>query len=105
MTRSSSKGLDPNQANPYLDHVRSIRLLERIQHSNFHNIRFTDLIRLARDHGLTEVRHRGSHHILIHPDVGTPLNLQEVSGMAKPYQVRQFRDLVVLYNLLLGEKP
>jgi hypothetical protein len=31
------------------------------------------------------------------------LNLQEVRGKAKPYQIRQFLRLVEKYNLELGE--
>jgi len=50
-------------------------------------------------------RPRGSHHIFIHPEVPELLNLQEVRGEAKPYQIRQFLRLVERYALSLeGER-
>jgi predicted RNA binding protein YcfA (HicA-like mRNA interferase family) len=48
-------------------------------------------------------RKRGSHHIYVHPSASELLNLQEVGGKAKPYQIRQFLKLVEKYNLELGE--
>jgi hypothetical protein len=36
---------------------------------------------------------------MVHPDVPQPLNLQEVGGKAKPYQVRQFVRLVEEHDL------
>jgi hypothetical protein len=53
--------------------------------------------------GFQLARINGSHHILIHKDVPQPLNLQEVDGQAKPYQVRQFLRIVEENNLTLGE--
>jgi hypothetical protein len=46
----------------------------------------------------------GSHHIFVHPDVPSPLNLQSVDGQAKPYQVRQLLRLVERYALTLESK-
>ena len=45
---------------------------------------------------------KGRSHILIHPAVPEPLNLQSVQGQAKPYQVRQLVQIVERYNLHLG---
>ncbi|MCI0427593.1 MAG: hypothetical protein L0Z46_06225 [Nitrospiraceae bacterium] len=42
---------------------------------------------------------RGSHHVFAHPTLRELVNLQEVGGKAKPYQVRQLLDLVERYNL------
>ena len=39
---------------------------------------------------------KGSHHILIHPAVRELLNLQNVRGQAKPYEVKQLAQLVEL---------
>jgi predicted RNA binding protein YcfA (HicA-like mRNA interferase family) len=58
------------------------------------NFPFHDLLSLARAFGFELSRVSGSHHILVHPDVNRPLNLQEVNGKAKPYQIRQFIRLV-----------
>jgi hypothetical protein len=44
-----------------------------------------------------------SHHIYVHPAVDELVNLQNVAGQAKAYQVRQFLRLVERYNLTLGE--
>jgi predicted RNA binding protein YcfA (HicA-like mRNA interferase family) len=44
----------------------------------------------------------GSHHIFARQDVRELVNLQDVGGKAKPYQVRQLLDLVERYNLSLG---
>jgi len=39
-------------------------------------------------------RDSGSHHIYVHSEVPELINLQEVDGQAKPYQVRQVMRLV-----------
>jgi predicted RNA binding protein YcfA (HicA-like mRNA interferase family) len=41
----------------------------------------------------------GSHHIFVHSAVPELVNLQDVDGKAKPYQIRQFLKLVEKYNL------
>ena len=46
----------------------------------------------------------GSHHIFAHPKVRELVNLQDVNGQAKPYQIRQFMQLVEQYNLELGDE-
>ncbi|PYJ84705.1 MAG: hypothetical protein DME22_11765 [Verrucomicrobia bacterium] len=45
----------------------------------------------------------GSHHIFTHPRIPELVNLQDVRGQAKPYQVRQFMKLVERYNLQLED--
>jgi len=66
------------------------------------NIPFGDLCALLRRLGFTE-RTRGDHHIFTMDDVEEILNLQPWSGKAKPYQVRQVRDMILKYNRQLGE--
>lgn len=68
------------------------------------NIRFADAVALARAFGFAEVRTKGGHHILAHPGIQELVNLQEVHGKAKPYQVRQLLQLVERYNLGLGDE-
>ena len=68
------------------------------------NVRFTDLVWMAEGMGFHLDRTRGSHHIFVHPGVPSPLNLQNVNGEAKPYQVKQFLKLVEEYNLILSEE-
>jgi HicA toxin of bacterial toxin-antitoxin, len=69
------------------------------------NLPFHDFLQLARAFGFQLARTNGSHHILIHDDVREPLNLQEVEGKAKPYQVRQFLRIVEDNDLTLGNEP
>jgi len=78
------------------------KLLMRIM-SRPANTRFADLVSVIEGFGFRLSRMSGSHHIYVHPDVPEPLNLQEVDGKAKPYQIRQFLRLVELYDLKLGE--
>jgi len=58
---------------------------------------------LAEAFGFRASRVRGSHHILAHPNVRELVNLQEVRGKVKPYQVKQLMELVERYNLELKE--
>jgi len=39
----------------------------------------------------------------VHPNLPELLNLQNVRGKAKPYQVRQFQQLVETHNLQMSE--
>ena len=66
------------------------------------NLRFEEACSLARAFGFHLSRVRGSHHIFAHPSVRELVNLQEVKGKAKPYQVKQLLALVDGYNLSLG---
>jgi predicted RNA binding protein YcfA (HicA-like mRNA interferase family) len=65
------------------------------------NVRFDDFCRLVESFGFSLDRVSGSHHIYLHPDVDELVNLQEVGGEAKPYQVRQFLKLVERHDLTL----
>lgn len=57
---------------------------------------------LVEAFGFRQPRQRGSHHIFVHPNTRELVNIQDVTGMTKPYQVRQFLKLVERYNLRLG---
>jgi predicted RNA binding protein YcfA (HicA-like mRNA interferase family) len=70
------------------------------------NIPFADMCRLVKAFGFRLSRITGSHHIFVHPGIPEIVNLQEVDGKAKPYQIRQFLKLVEEYNLTLeGDAP
>ncbi len=62
------------------------------------NIRFSDLRSLLGGLGFAE-RVKGSHHIFTHAGVAEILNLQPKGSLAKPYQVKQVRKLLVRYKL------
>jgi hypothetical protein len=69
------------------------RILWRVlQGSSDANIRFSDLRALLLRLGFEE-RIKGSHHI------GEILNLQPRKALAKPYQVKQVRKILVRYKL------
>lgn len=84
--------------------TRVQELLQRAIH-NPASLRFDEMVRLAEAFGFRWSRQRGSHHIFAHTRVRELVNLQDVKGMAKPYQVRQFLKLVERYDLELGGEP
>jgi hypothetical protein len=61
-------------------------------------IRFADLRALLLRLGFAE-RIKGSHHIFTRDGVAEILNLQPNGSMAKPYQVKQVRRVLVHYKL------
>jgi predicted RNA binding protein YcfA (HicA-like mRNA interferase family) len=79
--------------------MRPRKLLRRIASGNYANVRFGDLTRLVEACGFELVRVSGSHHMFAHPDIPSLVNLQEVAGTAKPYQVRQVLRLLERYDL------
>jgi predicted RNA binding protein YcfA (HicA-like mRNA interferase family) len=64
------------------------------------NISFADTCNLLRKLGFDE-RIRGGHHIFTKDNVEEILNLQPKGSKAKPYQVKQIRDLVLHYKFTL----
>jgi predicted RNA binding protein YcfA (HicA-like mRNA interferase family) len=62
------------------------------------NIKFGELCNLLKKLGFQE-RVRSSHHIFRKEGVAEKINLQEDSSKAKPYQVRQVRNVIVKYKL------
>ena len=67
------------------------------------NLRFAEMTTLVEAFGFRFSRVSGSHHIYAHPDIPMLVNLQNVHGKAKPYQVHQFLRLVERYNLSLKD--
>ena len=80
------------------------KLIERLAQGHLHNVPFSDLVRLITGFNFILVRRSGNHYIFCHPDISELVNLQEVRGEAKPYQIRQFLRLVEKYNIKLTEK-
>jgi predicted RNA binding protein YcfA (HicA-like mRNA interferase family) len=62
------------------------------------NINFEDMRQLLNGLGFDE-RTRGSHHIYTKSDVVEIINLQPKGSKAKPYQVKQVRNLILKYKL------
>ena len=55
------------------------------------NVAFADFCALLDALGFSHLRTAGSHRIYTHPDVSELVNVQDVGGEAKPYQIRQVK--------------
>ncbi|ESS73929.1 hypothetical protein MGMO_8c00660 [Methyloglobulus morosus KoM1] len=64
------------------------------------NVTFSELKQLLLLLGFQE-RIRGDHHIFSKEGVVEIINLQPLGAMAKPYQVKQVRQIIVRYRLEL----
>ena len=73
-----------------------IKLLSANADQNFD---FHDLIRILEATGFSE-RIKGSHHIFTKENVEEIINLQPRGNKAKPYQVKQVRELLLKYKLI-----
>jgi len=80
------------------------RLLRRLLDGHLQNIRFRDLRDLVEGFGFRLTRISGSHHIFEHSNITELVNLQEVGGEGKPYQIRQFLRLIERYDLRLEDE-
>lgn len=76
------------------------KLLHRIA-NNPKSARFSEVVVLLEAFGFRSSQVSGSHHIYTHDRVPRPVNIQNVHGDAKPYQVRQMLKIVERYNLTL----
>ena len=71
------------------------KLLFANSDKNFH---FEDLVKILTSLGF-ELRINGSHHIFTKENVAEIINIQPLNANAKPYQVKQVRELIVKYKL------
>lgn len=78
------------------------KLLQKILDGS-KNVRFQDMLVLVQAFGFRLSRVSGSHHIFTHPGIPELVNLQEVHGQAKPYQIKQFLKLVERHNLVMED--
>jgi predicted RNA binding protein YcfA (HicA-like mRNA interferase family) len=67
-------------------------------------IKFRDFQRLLGGRGFRLDRIRGSHQIYVHPKVARAFSVQPVGDEAKPFQVRQLRDMIREFHLKLDEE-
>jgi hypothetical protein len=75
------------------------KILDRVlRGSSDTNIPFSELCQLLRNLGFDE-RIRGSHHIFTKDGIEEILNLQPRGPKAKPYQVKQMRNVFLKYKL------
>jgi len=66
------------------------------------NLSFSDVCGLLRSLGFQE-RTKGSHHIFSREGIEEILNLQPRGSDAKPYQVKQVRNVILKHRLGGGE--
>ena len=79
--------------------MSSARTLQRVlRGTSDASIRFDELRQLLKRLGFAE-RIRGDHHIFTREGVDEILNLQPRGSLAKAYQVRQVRNVIVRYRL------
>lgn len=78
--------------------MKKEKLLRKII-SGMKNVSFNDMVKLIEAYEFHLDRVSGSHHIFVHPEVSELVNIQNVKGKAKPYQIKQFLSLVEKYNL------
>ncbi len=62
------------------------------------NIDFSDLMKLLKNAGF-RLRVKGDHHIYTKDGIVEIINIQPKGAKAKPYQVRQIRNIFVKYQL------
>jgi len=75
------------------------KVLERIlRGTSDANIGFMEMCNLLRRLGFQE-RVKGSHHVFHRSDVAEILNIQPRGSQAKPYQVKQVRQIILRYGL------
>ena len=78
--------------------MKKLKLLKRAL-AGSRNFQFDELVTLVEAFGFRRSRTQGSHQIFTHPGIPELLNLQNVNGEAKPYQIRQFLTLLQKYHL------
>jgi len=66
------------------------------------NIDFDELRRLLTHLGFIE-RVGGSHRVFVKAGVEDLVNIQREGRLAKPYQVRQVRNVITTYGLVVEE--
>lgn len=79
------------------------RILKRVISDQGH-ISFRDFQKLLLKLGFRLDRTRGSHHIYVHPLGTRPLSVQPIGNEAKPFQVRQLRDMIAEFGLSLEDE-
>ena len=64
---------------------------------------FAEFERLLEAYGFRHLRTSGSHHIYARDGVADQLSVQPQGKHAKPYQMRQFRTIILQHALRLDD--
>ena len=78
------------------------KLLQKIINSQ-KNVNYNDFILIVEAFGFLCTRAEGSHTIFKNSMISELINVQNVKGQAKPYQIKQFLSIVEKYNLKMEE--
>jgi len=73
--------------------------------NNPKNVKFKNFVTVVEAFGFRRTRGEGSHNIFKNDLADELINIQNVNGQAKPYQIKQFFSLIEKYNLKMEEKP
>ncbi len=74
-------------------------LLKLLSGNSDRNFAFNDLLILLKRADF-KFRIKGSHHIFYKDGITEIINLQSQNGKAKPYQVKQVREIFIKYKLI-----
>ncbi len=77
------------------------KLLIKLVQGNYKNISFKEFQYLIEKYGFKLDRVSGSHHIYTYPGIPDIINIQNIKGEAKPYQIKQVLKIIEKYNLEL----
>lgn len=78
------------------------KMLKQILNSQ-KNVKYNDFVIILEAFGFFCARTEGSHNIFKNAVIAEIINIQNVKGEAKPYQIKQFFSLVEKYNLEMEE--
>ena len=79
-------------------------LWERLLAGDLRNVGFAEFCRLIEAFGFELRRISGSHHIYRYKKVPRPLSLQPRNREAKPYQIKQFLEMVEEFGLTMERR-
>ena len=83
--------------------MKGKKLLSKLL-SGSRNVRFAEAVACAELFGFKLTRVSGSHHVFTHPRVSELINLQNVQGKAKSYQVKQLLKIIESYDLRMEDE-
>jgi len=82
--------------------LRKHKLLAIVINST-HNVKFKDFDALMTHFGFELRRTNGSHMIYKNRKINRSLTVQNDRGNAKPYQIKQFLELIETYRIEMEE--
>lgn len=81
--------------------TRLSKLYDRFERGS--SLDFVEFVRLIEAFGFTHRRTTGSHRIYARDNVPEQVNVQPKGKELKPYQRKQFRDIIARYDLRLDD--